>query len=69
MERIRLVCKGGVFINEVGIILAIIIVVMLLMTIALCQVSGKISRLEDMEYFNRILEEKNNEESSEVSQG
>lgn len=68
MEGIRLVYKGGVFINEVGIILAIIIVVMLLMVIALCQVSGKISRLEEMEYL--MLKEKElNEENSEVSQG
>ena len=43
------------------VIIAAIIIFMLLMAIALCQVSGKISRLEEEEYF-RIMKEKVNED-------
>ena len=49
------------------VILAAIIIFMLFMAIALCQVSGKISRLEDEEYFRTTLKEKENEENSKVS--
>lgn len=43
------------------VILAVIIIFMLLMAIALCQVSGKISRIEEMEYFRMLMEDKVNE--------
>lgn len=44
------------------VILAAIIIFMLFMAIALCQVSGKISRLEDEEYFRMSTEDKVNED-------
>ena len=57
-----MVCKGGFSNMEViMIILAAIIIFMLLMAIALCQVSGKISRLEEEEYFRMSMEDKVNE--------
>lgn len=43
------------------VILASIIIFMLFMAIALCQVSGKISRLEE-EYFRMSMEDKVNED-------
>ena len=44
------------------VIIAAIIIFMLLMAIALCQVSGKISRLEEEEYFRISMEDKVNED-------
>lgn len=44
------------------VILASIIIFMLLMVIVLCQVSGKISRLEEEEYFRMSMEDKVNED-------
>ena len=58
-----MVCKGGFSSMEViVVILAAIIIFMLLMAIALCQVSGKISRIEEMEYFRMSMEDKVNED-------
>lgn len=37
------------------------------MIICLCQISGKISMLEEAEYFNNTQKEKINEENSEIS--
>ena len=66
-----MVFKGGIFINEVVIILAIVCVLMLIIMIAMCQISGKISKLEDEEYFINMLNRKDkdtiDEENSEVS--
>ena len=58
MERTWLVFKGGILINGiiVFILLMIVGILMLIAPLTMCQISGKISRLEEAEYFTSMLD-------------
>lgn len=66
-----MVFKGGIFINGIitFILLMLIAFIMLIAPLTMCQISGKISRLEEAEYFTSMLEKEKekNEENSKVS--
>lgn len=66
-----MVFKGGIFINGiiVFILLMFIAFIMFIAPLTMCQILGKISRLEETEYFTSMLdkEKEKNEENSKVS--